>query len=1775
MTTEEGIAEFDGQLEAYRKQELNLLTSKFANDIADLETEDDINKVLEEALDSRNGDISELKVKLDEIKSNRLHKVAADKADAAARTETNAANNTPSSTVVTPPAATTTSVNRQQAPSSPSPTWSVNINGRIFRDNDIVRLNDDNTHYVITGQVTNADGTLSAILDNNPTNPEPFSNLIRVASSVKMEQFSELARDISIASDNIMFSEQDKSMWTIDGSNTINRKYSASDVTRDPNSRPGSNKYTIFGTKIDDLSRDVFNHLFETDGDISSFSKSSHISQDGLSEQVVDKWIEHIVDVYKAFNKEGYTVFANDIRVFDTESGIGGTLDFLLVNKLTNDIIVLDLKALSLGGSKNAYNYGAKDEIKKHLTQISIYASILYKQHSANHEGLRLSKVGIMVGKTVLDNGNPVDINPIDETNVAIEAISEVYGVPADSIEIDNGIVLLPYSNNILTKVQPFGQEKSVYELLKLGNNNKAITTMKELELVIAKVFESFNNSIYGENKDIEAQLQKILYQLDNSSVGNVLNQEASVASLRASFAEEIRKLFELIPAEHQVTEDMSLANALNKFVVYAEKKYKKHLLETSLEGSTNNSRPVDSSIITSEQIVIFEYQKRIVELITEMMNNNSSINITSSLELASILNSYRKIITDDVVSKLDASSIFELVYMSHRAINKELSIEELTDTMRTLLQVVMPSMKLHLLNEMGIKLKTYKVYHNEEIGKLNEITGEITLTDGTKSLVWGENTEYQSMFEDSQRMFNIYRDLYLSIGSVAVYNNNRYSKVTIDKMTPEDIVKHMEFIDSINQERYKGLTALPNDNNKVQDEVNSDSLVSHLDSIKVGKSVQLTMLEGGNIGVKLSKTSTPMFIIPNTKSHVMGIKVVNEYGGFEGFSPKFRLALETILSSKKTSTGQAIDNSDLLYYLKDLNLNRLLLENSKNESDKNYNQRQLENIVNELIRADRNNETLSNEKAGLLEVIRAFNNNEESNDITVDRLKDILNVLFYNRFLTNYDSYVPSIKDIKNRVDRFNKVAKIANVKYNLMVSPKGNLVSDNGVINKVYNSSVLINSSNEVLRLEETIQPISIDGSSESRIEFATNVNGSAILSRNGSAIDSTKVNLSDKTSKIYVLLKGVDGKLIPFPTRANTVANSYSRDGNGDTAVEYITDTIISILSAKQVGEGMSGRDKQSAYLQSINKAIQASGLNNILIYNKDLTVGTVEIDGESSQLKHSYFTIYPSIVSGTEDSDTKIELIVEFTTIDNSDNQSVETYHKMVIGEESGTPTYHYGSVTKSSGSTFNSAFDSLKSKRGTKVNSINEISKILSNSVGGLLRQTYLDKGMMMFNQINEDKSIEAINEFRDPITGEQFTSAYDYALATDSIYSRVDAVKNKDGEIVTNLDTFGTAKLGIDIGVINVTNLDVTRPDDAEGNIHSLTLQKLPEFAGVFSVMNSIEEAMQSENLYDGVTNINSVDNQNQNAIASTHMPKNQSSPIIRNIYTNNLLYYVGDRGINNSAFALLHEKMHKIILLAAHQGNYNLSPEEASKVKSGIAKLNNQNVLAFVEDFTKNFTIFAKDRSQVLKLVQQLGLIEVSNSSTETEAETSVIDGFINDILKVFGNQISQDVQRAELVRQSQEASNSVNGDAFAQELFGYYTNPIVMAALSAVTTDGKFYSKDNSNKGTFIDKLIDMLIRLVNSISKAINGESLILDRNYSKVAKNMLSDLYHQLSNGIIIEESVVEESTVEQELDSSTLTEDSFSDNIFDSSIINSAFSHLNNESFKDDSNYVIC
>lgn len=1783
--------------------------NEFTVELEKVNEESKIKELLEQYL-LKNQLGHEVKTEITKLAQNKIDSIK--KEDIEAKTRTTSADSvvnseTPTNETTEETITPSETVTEQVIISPPTRDYtevsSVNKNGFLIKIGEVIKYNgsiytveniyikDGNTYVKLKG--INEDISLSEI-----TPIIPFNKL----------QLTQLQSEILENSDKVKKDENGKlyiELYDVANDKTIRiyRDYRISNIDEKITDESKSqNKHTISGTNIDTLTRDFFelidsNPLEKIDN---KDDTNPILSKYKMSAVAYNKWIDRLIQLNDYFtNILKARIFATGVKVFDPVSKIGGELDLLLIDN-KNNIYVFDLKSITI--TEKTTSFANKDTINTYLKQVNAYAAILQKQYK-HIQGVNIAGVGfVLVGKKLDGKGKILDIIDLQDKHIKANDLESIYKIhdTNSSIEVlpDYGIVNMSYNPNLLKSVviDINGKNYNLIEVLDLNVEYIPVKNQEEVIDIVNRIIDTVqqdNVTFEFSGGDVLTPfLKSIFYVSEDGSlhIDNNFEQiyyllKQSLPNLKSdTIVDYINEIFNAV--QSSTLKEMSIGYG-NHTVGTALTAIKQPIIEFIISNyvlyQMNNNLYSRYINPTNEQLI--NLRTNIINIIQEIRNSKIDSqdafmsNISSRISLLNLLLSYKTAISDDTdLGKFDIKDIAKLLYHVYLADESSFSMtaEEAYDIV-SILPTMLSSIYTTLNNEIKFLWSTIKSKMDTGGYNFNNETYTITNLEG-EEVAWTE--------QDIKDKF----DTLLELKNRIVIKNNFISKSEvlslIDEIKQEITFKNNNLLSKVEL----AAENLPNEDNIAE----NSEVIEALHSINKKSEVLLKKDVNGTISVYLQTQGKEILLssIPNLSRTNKSSTMTDYDGNFIGFNENFIQALQQLLLLNNN------DNTELIEYLKEINKNKLLiLSNNISNKDKNNASKKLKNVVSAI-----NNPITENDKL-FAEIIRLFlNNNLNKADIKdsaigLQNTTDILDILFYNKYLMQYDNYTFTSKDLLYRVNKYNKDIAIQFKNYK-DISSKLKTESVKGFIRNIGNPSVAIDNSDTVLPLKYSIKPISIKGETP-KVHLAVNnrLKGNTLNLSDDSTviIDDESINMSNKNDLLYVLLEGIGGRIIPFRTTQSTVENSYGNEGY--KATRHLANAVVKMLNSATTA----GREGEESLRNTLFTLIEESDIYNLVIFNKDKNIPLTE-----STFK--YFTVY---YNKAKDGSGELEVIIEYTSFVKDGNNTIEVYNKFVArNDEVKYYSYEYNSKELSKNHSIDKVSELVTNNikklhssdselliKTFKLSENNEtLNKVLSSgnsSVGNTLRQAYVsDIGILDFIDASTRKA-KGGKPHTDPVTGKTYSNATEYVLDTDAVYARVKPTykENSDGEleIISNLDFDSTVKARVDVGVENVTEFNPNLNTD----ITPVIKEKISTNAAlseIFTIIDYIDTELKLD------FKDKQIDTSNVEELF-TYLELKEKEIILSQIkakvvedklqiiqgFSNALLARASNFDLNNSVLALIHEHIHKVILLSAYTSK--LSTED----KISIIEQHNFLLSEFVNNFKESLNKFLYRNNKLIldnanKINEIFGFLDIKTSLS-----------YVNGILDLITKEINDKKTLIETIKTT--PNYIINGTEISQELYAYMSNPFFMAVLAIVPSDIKYESTRKGNN--FIDKLINFIVSIYSKIVRFFQdgkiaslqeGELIYnVPNNYFSMAKDMLADLYDAFTNNYIPDSKftmnqtketaedidIIEETEVDIDLgfEETNESENPFSDTINEQNSI--IILPQNTIKFKDDSNFEIC
>lgn len=1628
-----------------------------------------------------------------------------------------------------------------------------------------------------------------------------------------------------------------------------NRTYTFKGKTQSSTASTLSKKGTMYGTiqgldtgtRIDNLFKDFFT------GNLKS-KENYGISSD----EAYSNFVTYVSNLKKQLDVQGYTILTinpdavdskdNEIKLFDEDSNVAGSIDLIAVNE-SGDVLILDLKSMKEDIFSDKELRKLIPSIKSYIEQVNIYAYLFEKII-----GIPVSKVGIIpIQKTYSKKGIITDLQPVIITDYVLESLTELNDGYIVSKEQD---ILILETNKNLLNVESSVEGKTIAEVLGIK-----IPNMSENKDAVANLFKDIKSKLTEGIKDeTDTISQELLDRIFSIFKYNTKTKEVTISEKSyykqvlggsESFEEYIKYFLNDVNLDFVInkygtdfTNDLyALINSLNSISYLYNSKllspvnptYYENIPEI-LQNRASNIRALLLNIQVARSKAslenILSTKGIYIRLIAELKQYMSLETVSTASNL-----SFKDIIRIIKLSTYDSSefqhsdlvNILEDMYYDLQSLKKEVWRKG-----EALIKEELETIDLDKYNI--VSLEDYENKDNQII--LDKKTGRLYVIKNDKEVDLDWLSENKSGEFGKKSLYQLYRSIDSSINVPSKISNLReYISNSIDSLENENIYTEEHFIVEVN-EAINVLTK----GNVISKE---DNIFETLFKLNKGTKVTLRINESGDIIVTYNENGVniPIGTISNISTHNKGVKVVDKNGNFTGLDTNIGRDLLYKLST-------LVDNKTILDTMYEYHKNKILhkSKNSTTNTSSTANKAKLD-FINKL-----NKDKNSKEFEIIRDIIDKFKTNNLSEKEVVDyvnnknkvyEVKDIDNitdVLFLGVYINNIDNYKPTLEDVSFKLGYFNILAKSNFIKFE---SIKNTFPSDvnsmETTINDIIKPSILYKKKNVPRKdLKEVISRNR--GSVETTDEPITILNkrSNSVLFNNGASAH-TKININtvqNKKEGFYVLIQNVDGSYSPVPLHSNTLGESYTKvslsnkNHNEETldnfknhtnkAVKYVGDTILNILlsnsdttvtesiddlenlvkeKVRDIREVTTNPKEQHndrvKYLEDkINKLIYKSKLRNIIIfkgYNK-------EIEGS-----------YPYFTHSVGLKNNMIENYIMFTTFDKEGStetgyKNIQTYHKIVVKDlgnagNSKPSIIHY--TVKSNDKDFIKKIEKLKRESSDneatiyEINeeSISKFSKVLSSVVPNLLRQTkYNNKSYAAEFGSSEGEVVDST--FEDPITGNKYTDAFEYYLDSGSLISDLDAAYVKsDDDVnvpVSNINPFGDSsfKFSIDVpGTIPDANVEIANPLDA---IIKTYEDINSPYVDVLKTVREIDDfiANNVDNPADVVHYGKRLLDKNDSTIANIRPIRRNGVLSFRIGYTKRINQNI-ESSVNNAAFSILHEHVHRTIMNFAD--NSKLSPEQKLK----LIKENNKLTREFITAFEKDFNAY-------IYLNSEKKIYNYSNIDKLSEGFSKKDRADLPSLIEAYIKEVKNDLEKREkAVLELKEVNNeTITSSLLAQEMYTYVTNPYVLHILSNLNNTSMTYeSKTNGNKfSKFIEDLINKIIKIYNSVVSSITNSSTfaVKDENYTKIVKDIFSDVIYNFTENA--ENSLTDDTEVIQVIEQEVETEDTNTDddynleemslddlnsNLLVDSKINSIFvqSIIQNidTSIKDDENIPLC
>lgn len=1583
------------------------------------------------------------------------------------------------------------------------------------------------------------------------------------------------------------------------------------------------------GTAIDNLYRDFFEGTLKT------------ASEYGITDSKQFTKIKNYLDTIKrVFNQRGLKVIANGVKLFDTETGIAGEIDLLLMDE-ANNVFIYDVKSKLVSQFGHGFfdtNKTGYSSFQSNAIQVNVYAALFEKIFKVPVAGLGIIPISVSYDRnstskipsiTEVGNAkiNEADMKDADELLTSRDGKTIVYKLNP-RIDSETGIIMLDNNRAILDNASVV-PGKTVLDLLKLNEElplNENFTTEDlvnkyvELTNYLSKVINEHPNTDidsaeYKALLDLYTLFTKIfnvqningtntlvpsdffMNQNDYSILTNDKGEYTSFADILETLYSQnsnyLNGIFEnaqlsMGTAYDQlslISKQLDLLNSNNMNYAITDVQRDVQHLDTSSKG-----------VINAAQNIVYNVDSLLKDV--DGINGKYEANKQKHISLVFQLLQLKRSQTLDTSTVLSVSDAINLIFDAYSITNPESGLD---------IETIMPIL-LNIQNTlMYLKDDTYN--HKELLRKQQEkqFEGQEIHWEQESKVFKDHNTEDGVAKEvnwtndSAKRTYDFLEELYNNLKvDRAIFNKDGKIHTIYTPTTSEEINEIRRTYNKptqIGQDDYFniGVNSELETNLEYDDEGNlkDTDTIEVLSNLQTGNAVDIAKVNGQ---IEISSTVNGKTIIigtiKDTSTHIKGLQIVNSNNEYIGF----KTLLDDIRKDPK------LLNSKVLDYLKELQIARLsLTANNKSKTEIAKSQATYDKLINEIITAT-NDTLISTEVLNLINKFRNINQ-DETNDLSKEdnfdskkeSINNILDILFFNNYLKYLESYKPSINDITNRILFFDNITKKNNIKFNLLNNQLIKSKSTKASIQTVSKPSVAIITNGIKPLLKDNI--LKIDG----KIQILNIRGGKQVDARTGTEflLKGIKPNINNSYNKqdgFYVLLKSTDNSYTLFPVTANTLKDSYKKIGTQnleDKAVDHVKSVILNIISSvDEVLKSEFSEPLVEGRLAAFGESEQ-SHKNDILAEIRE-TINSIKADGKLSQLiidkntSENDATAFPYFNVITEISNSgELSTIILYTTNEKVGNKTITYYNNITVTGERAVVSKFDSTYLRSETPedirkiignlrSYNVSANSYTTRTKLNLSIQQEALNSALDNVGDMLRQT---------NYNSENGKVEFLDgqEFVDPISGKTYTDPIEYSLDTQSVYNYI--AKTTNGKnIISNMNFFGNNPLRFNVDVENVTSIKKGVIDNPLNDIQD------NEFQGVIEVINTIDNKVNE--ISDGnvtathkgyiaykETSLNGKTTtiQNLSTIASIKPIPTAKGITFEYKYTDRFIKSLyASKLIDNPLISLLHEHIHSLIISVSHFSKLDVS------TRKGIIKRNNDIIDKFINSFETdlNATLYLEDGiTPNMSFIQPL-LDSLNNGINEKlQIDTKTLEKHLLGFITV----VKEDIVKANGILNSKSDST---GDMIAQELFTYFTDPIIMKTLSLVTSNesGFNYTRNENNKETFIDKLVRIISELYNNILKALNID---ITQNYAKQVTDILSDLYYAMSTGNIQSEIINNDITTTVVEPSSDITEDTNDlfevQSLSDINLVNSnnnvifANNVVNNlyRTSQDDSNLPIC
>lgn len=1160
-------------------------------------------------------------------------------------------------------------------------------------------------------------------------------------------------------------------------------------------------------------------------------------------------------------------------------------------------------------------------------------------------------------------------------------------------------------------------------------------------------------------------------------------------------------------------------------------------------------------------------------QLIKNAVTSERSFYINHNLRVQLIQNlvQLKKVQTLDTNATLTIPDIYKLIKFAYINTDSKFDIGSLSSVL-----VNIPNLVEHLKNDAKGNIKSIVTTQIQEL-KDNNVASNIHYDAKTGNILGTLESGEEVALEWTEYADRAFHDMYRSIdNSLFVTKKDNYKLNDIleimDNYNPT-ITPNSSFIVEVNPE-LNNVVFSNTDASKIESRLlpNDTTIYDIVNNLTDKSKLNLKLQEDGTIHVvyRFKNEDHVIGIIknPNESNGVHLIDGNNSYVGVSSLNEK-----DTIL---KLLFGDNFDSSHPANNLSVMQHFRMIMKsNNKKANVVSDAKNQFTTMINLILNAH-SDDSINGKIGQVVDRFMALNNPDyEPGTYTADNIEKVMDILFFGMNNGFTDNYTATPNDIKNRIGMFDKVQRNNHIRYS-NIRTAFNSTSDvlKANVSSISKPSILNQRKNTGYNtLSQSAVKTSVDGSPK-KIFIINKRDGHIVDAETGAELsDVARLGFDNLTSKqdgFHVVVPSTNGKYSTFPVKQSTLFDSYENmkhssgsSNMGSKAVSHVTEFLLKALihdetlMPKLVGiedyeaHALDAEGKKLVISKSnahIRTLLEEYGIPNIIINDNNASekqwpyfsiykAQSPNRDGFDTVLKFTTYSdegvTYYKVISNSEG--TTVYTLEEPRLTSTNDRESYEAQKEVFLEKMASMRNINTTGVTRKS-------YNAKEQNYAEKVASIFEDKSDPSKSViAHLIRQTNYDKGKNYQVQFKgNSETLESKDSFVDPITQTEYTNAMQHAIDTNSIYSDIDFVarEDEDGHVtpVSNLNPYGPAGLRFNVEVDNVTQMQKGELNVApENTLKTIAYNNDLGYKTVFDAIEYIDSQINADNVTDHHIGL-PFDQRSKDRILSTSYTKANGQLHINFGYTDKFIQELyGSNVLNNPIFGVLHERIHKTIMVVAENAEFSTNPVENAKAKLAILELHISEMKKFIDSFDEQFhkqliVNYDKDHASnpdaASTMIYNKEEVERFANELGFDNKESMMEN-LEGLIRVLKDESSKVEQRILEIQQTIESGDISKieaikyGDAIAQELYAYMTNPYFMKALSLVQPASK-YNRRHSGE-SFIDKLINMLLKIYNVIASKVSNEAKykeIVNTGYLEDARSMLSDLYNDFANKEIV-------------------------------------------------------